>query len=1233
MKNSKIAIYTFLLLAVYACATKKMQIAEKQILKINKDTSKVIHSFYLIGDAGNSKLGEKDAALTYLEKEITNANKNATLLFLGDNVYEFGIPKKKKKKKYKLAKYRLEVQTEIGKKFQGKSIFIPGNHDWYSGLGGLREQQDMVEKALGKNSFLPENGCPIESVDINESISLIIVDTHWYVTNWGKHPKINEDCEIKTRAKFLDELEGAIKKSQGKTTLIALHHPMFTNGPHGGYYDFNSNLSPAPILGTVKNILRKTSGISDTDQQNEKYNELRKRIITIAQENEKIIFISGHEHSLQYLVKDNIPQIVSGSGSKTTAVKSTNGSIFSYGENGFARLDVYENGASKVHFYAVKDQKIVFETTVFEADKKPISKEFPNTNLVGKAGSVYTDEEVTKTNFYKFLWGERYREYFGTKVLAPTVALDTLFGGLEPIRRGGGHQSKSLRLKDAKGREYVMRALRKNAVQYLQAVIFKDQYIDGQLDNSLTESLLMDVFTGSHPYAPFTIDVLSEAIDIYHTKPVLYFVPKQQSLGEFNEDFGDELYMIEERTDEGHGDKKNFGFSNELISTDDLRKNLAKDKKYSVDEETYIRARLFDMLIGDWDRHQDQWRWAAFEEGKKVIYKPVPRDRDQAFSIFGDGFLLNFLTNAMPGLKGMRSYDEELISPKWFSYSAYPLDISLINESTKKVWDAQVARIQSQITDDVIDAAMKKFPKEVNDETVQEIKRKLQGRRKNLQKIADSYYSYLNEFQVITGTNNDDWFEIERFLNGDTKITVYNIKDGEKGAIIHQRRYSHDITKEIWLYGLDAADRFTSKGFNENKSIAIKIVGGLSNDVYDLKVPTNIKVFDHKSTKNTFTSPNIRKKLTDNYQTNTYDFTKLKNSAFLVNPTIWFNPDDGIKVGAKSMILTNGIERNPFTKRHIISGYYYFATQGFELNYEGEFANVFDSWNLGFSANFTSPNFARNFFGFGNNSSNPEAKKEEGDKDFNRVRIEQFNAGTFLKWRGFLGAEIKIGAQFQKFEVERTEDRFLETQFAANNRLFSDQQFVNFEASYLYNHSDNKAFTTLGMEFETKNGFTSNLNEKRNFFYNSTSLSVTHKIIPSGKLVFASKVKGHFIFGKDFEFYQAANIGANQGLRSFRNERFNGKNSFYHSSDIRWNMTKLKTGLLPLNIGFYGGFDYGKVWGLPNTLTLVPNSVSKFHTSAGGGIFFNAADMFVGGIGLFSGADGSRFNFNIGFDF
>ena len=98
---------------ITACATLKMQVIEEHQYTPKKDTANIIHSFYLIGDAGNSDSNQKDAALSYLEEEIKMAKKEATLIFLGDNVYEKGIPEKKSKN-YKLAKHRLKVQTDIG---------------------------------------------------------------------------------------------------------------------------------------------------------------------------------------------------------------------------------------------------------------------------------------------------------------------------------------------------------------------------------------------------------------------------------------------------------------------------------------------------------------------------------------------------------------------------------------------------------------------------------------------------------------------------------------------------------------------------------------------------------------------------------------------------------------------------------------------------------------------------------------------------------------------------------------------------------------------------------------------------------------------------------------------------------------------------------------------------------------------------------------------------------------
>ena len=560
IKQLKFFSIVLIMILCNACATYNTQI-NKVDLNGQFPNKEISHTFYLIGDAGNSELGSSSIALQSFKNELTRASNNSTALFLGDNIYPKGLPKKRHENRI-YAEHQLNVKTDAVKDYKGKTIFIPGNHDWYAnGLKGLKRQEKYIENILGKNSFLPENGCPIEKVDINNEIVMIVIDSEWYLTNWDNHPTINDNCEIRTRTKFFEELEGLIKKARGKTTLIALHHPMFTNGPHGGQYDFKSHLKPIPVLGTLKNVLRKTTGVSPADLQHQKYNEFKKRVVTLAQENKKVVFMSGHEHSLQYLVQDNLPQIISGTGSKNTATRNVD-DHFSSSEAGYARLDVFKDGSSYVRFYAAKTNTIIYQTTVLDPDQETKLSEFKSDFPSSVKASIYTQKQITKSKAFIKFWGERYRKYYGTKVSAPTVNLDTLFGGLKPIRKGGGHQSKSLRLINKEEKQYVMRALRKSATIYLQAMAFKDQYIEDQFDDTYTESLLLDFYTGAHPYAPFTIGSLSDAVELYHSNPVLYYVPKQTALEGFNLEFGDELYMIEEHASDGHGNLKSFGYAN-----------------------------------------------------------------------------------------------------------------------------------------------------------------------------------------------------------------------------------------------------------------------------------------------------------------------------------------------------------------------------------------------------------------------------------------------------------------------------------------------------------------------------------------------------------------------------------------------------------------------------------------------------------------------------------------------
>lgn len=1224
-------LFLVLLLIFTSCATHKVQyFSETDALFTSKDflNEEIDHTFYLIGDAGNASKNETLAHFNLLKEELSKATKSTTVLFLGDNLYEKGMPKKNHSTR-EISEHKLDAQIELVKNIKGSPIFIPGNHDYYSdGITGLkREEKYIIDKLNDKNAFFPKDGCPLKKIDISEDLILIIVDSQWYLEDWDKNPTMNDDCEIKTKERFFDEFESLIKKNASKTTIVAMHHPLFSNGSHGGQFSLKKQLYPVnnkiplPLIGTMANVLRKTSGISVQDMNNKLYLELKKRLVTIAQKSDKIIIASGHEHNLQYLFKDNIPQIVSGSGSKTSAARAINGGKFSYGEKGYAKITVYKNGASWVHFYTEINNKtkLLYATQIYEADQTVAPPTYSTKIPTTVSSSIYSKKEIKKGSIYKGLWGKHYRKYYGTNIAANTVLLDTLFGGLIPTREGGGNQSRSLRLEDKNGKEYVMRALRKSATQYIQAVAYKDNYIEGQFENTYAENLLLDIYTTAHPYAPFSVGILADALDIYHPNPVLYYVPKQNALANFNSNFGDELYMIEERADEEHGDVESFGFSDKLISTVDLLEKLRETDDHTVDENTYIRARLFDMLIGDWDRHEDQWRWAEFKDGKKRVYKPVPRDRDQAFSN-NDGIILGILTRAIPALKLMQTYDEDMRSVKWFNLEPYPLDMALINTATFKNWKQQVAFIQKNMTDEVIEKAFKKLPSEVHDETIFELKNKLKGRLKNLPKIAEEYYKHLAKYAVVKGTDKDNWFDIERLENGITSVKIFNIKNGKKGSQFFEKTYSKNETKEIWLYGLDDDDVFNVTG-TKQQIIPLRIIGGQNNDTYTIENGKKVTIYDYKTKKNTFKTSQGKLKLLNNYETNFYNYKKPKFNQHQLLPSIGSNPDDGFRVGINSVFTKYAFERNPFTQQHTFNASYYFSHKGYDIHYIGEFANIFNKWNFYVETKFTSPNYSINHYGLGNQTHNFE---DEFNEDYHRVKLSTYALNPALKWKGRFGAEFKIGGIIESIEIENTENRFINT---LPNTIEERKTYTGFKTSYAFVNYDNKLFPTLGMSTMLEAGWKSNIeNSNENHTFITPSISFTHKITSNGNLVIATKLKGNILIGNTFELYNAASIGGLDGLRGYRNNRFSGDKSFYQNTDIRINLRKVKTELVPLQIGLYGGFDYGRVW-------LKDENSKNWKTSYGGGFWLVAAELVNLNASLFKSNEGTYFKFGLGFGF
>ena len=126
MKFQKIASLFIVVIILNACATYKAQYKDDFKYSAFPD-KEIAHSFYLIGDAGISGVPESSKAISAFKKELSEASKNSTVIFLGDNIYPKGLPKKGEKGRAS-AENQLNAQIDAVKDFKGETIFIPGKN-------------------------------------------------------------------------------------------------------------------------------------------------------------------------------------------------------------------------------------------------------------------------------------------------------------------------------------------------------------------------------------------------------------------------------------------------------------------------------------------------------------------------------------------------------------------------------------------------------------------------------------------------------------------------------------------------------------------------------------------------------------------------------------------------------------------------------------------------------------------------------------------------------------------------------------------------------------------------------------------------------------------------------------------------------------------------------------------------------------------------------------------------
>ena len=240
-----------------------------------------------------------------------------------------------------------------------------------------------------------------------------------------------------------------------------------------------------------------------------------------------------------------------------------------------------------------------------------------------------------------------------------------------------GHgQTRSLALKGADGKLYTFRPVLKDPTSHLPA----------ELRETLTRRLLIEQKASAHPAGHVVVPGLLQAAGILHNEPRLVVMPDDPVLGEFREEFKNAVGDIEEWVG-----SPAFGGTTETIDGEEMWKRLRESPDVRIDSRAYLKARLVDQLLGDWDRDRGQWRWGRLPG--KTDWQPIPEDRDEAFARF-EGVFTWFLRPQLPLLV---RFGPEYSDMAGLTYDSWDLDKRILADLEWRAWDEVAKELQEQL--------------------------------------------------------------------------------------------------------------------------------------------------------------------------------------------------------------------------------------------------------------------------------------------------------------------------------------------------------------------------------------------------------------------------------------------------------------------------------------------------------------------------------------------------------
>lgn len=840
----------------------------------------------------------------------------------------------------------------------------------------------------------------------------------------------------------------------------------------------------------------------------------------------------------------------------------------------------------------------------------PAGAQSPGSSVHDRAVTIVPAPEYDAGALHRMLFGEGWRQVWLTPTNVGVLDISTYAGGLDPTRLGGGNQTRTLHLGATDGHDYLFRSVNKYPV---------GQAMPPAIRGTTLGKIIQDQVSALFPAGALLVPPFLDAAGILHVTPKLYVMPDDPKLGEFRKEFAGMLGTIELSPQEDENDDPGFAGSRKIKSAVKFLEDIERSRMHHLDEKELFAVRLVDLLLNDNDRTTDNIRFARFGKEGNYTWRPVPRDRDRAFSD-ASGWLINAVVRPVYPKFVAFGPDYDL---EGLVFESYNIDRRLLQRLTRHDADEIALRVKNSITNDVVDKAIASMPRDWR--MVRDVETKLRpnlrARRDRIPRVARAFYEWLATDVNVHGTDGKERATVDRFSDGRVMVTVLGKGDLAGASPFYQRIFLPRETNEVRVF-LHGGDDIAVVRGAPSSDITVRVIGGGDDDfLADSAGGGKTRFYDEKGKNEYVTHDGTRvseKEWDEPRQGGGFRYDAPWRpdwgSSRGIGPAVGLVEGGGVVLGAGPRYMTYGFRRLPHKwkaganvlvgTRNLLPGVNAYADYRFEnspavFRLDGR-ATRFEAFR---------------FFGFGNDTRMIDVSRSRIPQDV--VAIEP----KYIWQVGWRSRE-NIGNEFAKDTKVNRKLRPLTGNLEIGPVLFVNRAHPSSLSPFaaIGERTNSRAGARLGLDFDktssgppSDRGFT--LKSEFTLFPPLFDIDETVSTVDGAAATYlpltsdgahaAFRVGGAIATG-DFPVQEAAAIGGRSSLRGFASRRFTGDRAAFGSAEVR-----VPAGEVPLFVkwktGVFGFADFGRIWMQDCESCDTPDlDEGGWHAGLGAGLWFSS---------------------------